>query len=310
MRFLFLLACASVRSAAAGTGAIRASLSEHLSAVAAAAGAAAPTCTDRCVTAGHCCTGNGSSCAQPSCQMGCAFASAGSLGACNATCYAAKAAGCSFKWQGATFQQCGDCSARWLNPATLTPEILPGAWPFWPPGFQLPQCTSCGDISQECYLGCQLAFDPGLNPLPPSPTPPPAVPLPPAPWPNAGAGFNFSEVFSDNIVLQRGPGAAAVYGNTGLDGDAGAVGVAVAGSDGSHYRVDAVVSGGRWKALLQPTADSQRTITYTITASCTGGGCAGAAVTLINVVFGDVWCVKRASNAREFRSVSFSGLCA
>ena len=162
--------------------------------------------------------GNSSSCAAPSCAMGCVFASAGTLSACNATCYAAKASGCSFKFGQFDMEMCGDCVARWLDPSTLTPEILPGAWPYWPPGFQLPSCTSCDDIVDECYLGCRMAFDPSLNPLPPSPTPPPAVPLPPAPWPNTASGFNFSTVFSDLMVLQRAPAAAAVFGNVGGGG--------------------------------------------------------------------------------------------
>jgi hypothetical protein len=228
--------------------------------------------------------------------MGCVFASAGSLSACNATCYAAKAAGCSFKFGAYDMQMCGDCNARWLDPATLTPEILPGAWPYWPPGFELPSCTSCDDITDECVLGCRMAFDPGLNPLPPSPTPPPAVPLPPAPWPNAAPDFNFSEVFSDHMVLQRAPAAAAVFGVMGAAGDGGAVSVTVAGSDGSKYSVAAAVAGGRWKALLHPAADSARGITFSVTAACSAGACSGAAVTLNDVVFGDVWWCAGQSN--------------
>ena len=72
--------------------------------------------------------------------------------------------------------------------------------------------------------------------------------------------------------------------------DAGvAIAVAVDGTDGSHYVVPAAVAGGRWKALLKPTPDSQRAVTFTITASCTSGGCAGATASLKDVVFGDVF---------------------
>jgi hypothetical protein len=82
----------------------------------------------------------------------------------------------------------------------------------------------------------------------------------------------------------------------GAAGDGGAVSVTVAGSDGSKYSVAAAVAGGRWKALLHPAADSARGITFSVTAACSAGACSGAAVTLNDVVFGDVWWCAGQSN--------------
>ena len=254
---------------------------------------AAPTCADRCIAAGHCCSGNASSCQRPSCQMGCIVGASSSEAACNATCAAAK--GCTFVYNAQTFGMCGSCSNRWLDPATLTPRVLPGREPYWPPGFSLPGCTSCDSVTTECELGCYLAHHPSANPGPPSPTPPPPAPLPPAPWPNTAPGFNFSAVLSSHMVLQQAPAAAAVFGATGGgDGAAVAVTVTPSAGGGAPYTVPAEVGGGRWKALLRPTPDTGRRVTFTITAACTSG-CAGSA-TLLDVVFGDVWWCAGQSN--------------
>jgi hypothetical protein len=248
---------------------------------------AAVPCEQRCISSGNCCTGNTSGCQHPSCQMGCVIgAGSPTVASCNATCLAAK--GCSFVFKGTTFQMCGDCSARWVDPTTLQPAILPGGQPFWPPGYGFSSCGSCDET--QCQLGCMMAFDPSFAPLPPNPSPPPALPLPPAPWPNAAPGFNFSEAFSDHAVLQRAPALASVFGNTGSADDAGvAVSVTVTPSTGGGtYTVPASVAGGRWRALLKPHADSARAVTFTITATCVGCG-ASAVVTIADVVFGDVY---------------------
>jgi len=191
---------------------------------------------------------------------------------------------------------CGGCSARWVDPATGQPAILPGGEPFWPPGNGLPSCGSCDD--QQCQLGCMMAFDPSLAPLPPNPPPPPALPLPPAPWPNAGSNFNFSGAFGDNVVLQQAPAIASVYGNTGALDDGAEVLITVAPSagGGAPYSVPAAVQGGRWRALLRPTAPFNASgVTYSITASCATGCAGGAPVTLNQVVFGQVYfCAGRA----------------
>lgn len=174
---------------------------------------------------------------------------------------------------------------RWLNPDSLQPEVLPGAEPFWPPGFELSPCSSSD--AGECALGCALAFNPHLAPVIPSPTPPPARPVPPAPWPNPSPGFNFSVALSSHMVLQQGPGAAAVFGAVGSNDSAADISVTVTPSTGggSPYTVPAAVSGGRWKALLRPTAAASG-VTFTIVATCTAG-CGGAAqaVSLEDVVF-------------------------
>ena len=230
--------------------------------------------------------------------MGCVVgAGSNSESSCAATCRAAK--GCSFTFKGQDFEMCGDCAQRWLNPNTLIPEILPGNLPFWPPGFSLPSCTSCGSVEDECVLGCHLFFNPSDNPTPPSPTPNPPAPLPPAPWPNAIDGFNFSAVFSSNAVLQASPSAASVYGNVGsMDANALiTVTVTPVLPPGTPYTVPATIDGaGRWRALLHPTPATSPAATFTITATC--ASCAGSPTsTLSNIIFGDVWFLFGQSNA-------------
>ena len=78
-------------------------------------------------------------------------------------------------------------------------------------------------------------------------------------------------------------------------GDA-TISVTVTPSTGETYTVPAAVAGGRWKALLRPTPDSQGATTFNITATC-AVGCGGASpVTLLDVVFGDVWYCAGQSN--------------
>ena len=177
------------------------------------AAVASSSCYDRCIGSGRCCVGNSSSCAFPSCAMGCSIGSvAPDEATCNATCTAAVGK-CTFSYKGYDFQMCGDCPSKWLDPTTLLPEIVPGAAPYWPPGFQIPGCGSC-DQGDGCKVGCVMAFNSNYAPLPPADPPaPPDTPLPPAPWPNPPlSGFNFSVIFSDHIVLQQEPAMSAVYG--------------------------------------------------------------------------------------------------
>jgi hypothetical protein len=250
-----------------------------------------PTCADRCVAAGHCCMGNVSACQKPSCAMGCSIATqSGTEAQCNATC--SNATGCSYKVGPFDFQMCSVCPNRWLDPSTLEPVILPGSEPWFPPGFGLSPCSSCDDQKEECNLGCRLAFNPSLNPTPaPTPAPPPPVPLPPAPWPNGGAGFNFSVTLSSFMVLQQAPHASSVYGNTGGASDSDTVRVTLAPSSPGQQQqqpvtVMASVAGGRWRAILPPTA-ADPALSYNITAECVSG-CTGSE-TLVGVVFGDVY---------------------
>ena len=212
--------------------------------------------------------------------------------ACNATCAAASGK-CSIDVPPFHFDMCEGCANRWLDPSTMQPVILPGAEPFWPPGFQIAGCSSCDDVHDECMLGCVLQFNPSVAPGPPvDPPSPPDVPEPPAPWPSAnGTGFNFSVVFSDSIVLQQSPAMTAVYGQTGSAGSGAVVSVTVTPSagGGAPYTVPAAVAAGRWKALLRPTPDSFGNVTFVITAACASGCTGAASVSLSDVVFGDVW---------------------
>jgi len=100
-------------------------------------------------------------------------------------------------------------------------------------------------------------------------------------------GFNFSVTLSSHMVLQQAPAAAAVYGNVGSASAGAQVTVTVTPSAGTPYSVPAAITGGRWKALLRPTAASTTGVTYTVAAACVAG-CTGSA-TLEDVVFGDVW---------------------
>lgn len=276
-----------------------------------AAAASAASCHDRCVGAGHCCVGLMSACANPSCDMGCMIGSvAPDEATCNATCLAGSGK-CSLAYKNFSFGMCGGCAQKWLDPTTLQPEIIPGSPPYWPPGYQISGCSSCDDVHDECMLGCVLAFNPSVAPPPPAEPPaPPDVPMPPAPWPNApGSGFNFSVVFSDHIVLQQAPALAAVYGVTGTSGAGASVSVTVTPSGGGQpYTVPAAVADGRWKALLQPTPDSARAVTFSIAATC-ASGCTGnvSTVVLNDVVFGDVWYAAGQSNMVKNFLVTYGG---
>jgi hypothetical protein len=274
-----------------------------------ASAAAAASCTARCVGAGHCCIGNMSACAHPSCDMGCSIGTVvADEATCNATCLAADGK-CGLSIGGYDFSFCGGCAQKWLDPTTLQPEIIPGQPPYWPPGYQIDGCSSCGDVHTECMLGCVLAFNPQLAPpAPADPPAPPDVPVPPAPWPNApGSGFGFSVVFSDHVVLQQAPAMAAVYGPTG-GGAAASVSVTVTPSTGAPYSVQAnATADGRWKAFLQPTPDSQGATTFTITATCAAGCTGNATAALNDVAFGDVWYAAGQSNMVKNFLVTYGG---
>lgn len=272
---------------------------------------ASSSCYDRCTGSGRCCVGNSSSCAFPSCAMGCSIGSvAPDEATCNATCTAATGK-CTFTFGGFDFQMCGDCPARWLDPTTLLPEILPGNMPYWPPGFQILGCTSC-DNGEGCKIGCVMAFNSNFAPPPPADPPaPPDTPFPPAPWPNPpGSGFNFSVIFSDHVVLQQAPAMSAVYGPTGSPSSSDAeVWVTVSLMDGSSsYSVQANTTAGRWKVFLRPTPDSYGQSLYNVTAVCLSG-CTGNAtsVSLLDVVFGDVWFAVGQSNMVKNFLVTYGG---
>lgn len=145
-----------------------------------------------------------------------------------------------------------------------------------------------------------LAADGALAPPPP---PPPAL------------YYGFDAGFGSNMVLQRAPAAAAIYGY--LDTPAATVKVTVSSNGAPLYTVDATYNttlqpfgdgwGARpcpkaecppydmdsftpfsyplptWKVLLQPTAAGGN---YTITAVCTGCVSNVTTLTMTNVIFG------------------------
>eukprot|EP00040_Diaphanoeca_grandis_P010747 m.55043 g.55043 ORF g.55043 m.55043 type:complete len:828 (+) comp22015_c0_seq1:144-2627(+) len=157
----------------------------------------------------------------------------------------------------------------------------------------------------------------------PPPTPPPTVPI---------QEFGFGFAFGDDMVLQRAPAKAAVYGFTSPG--AKSVKVTVYSEGKELYSVDAAVGtnathqpfgesyGVRpcpkescpkddmaafnpwnqpqvtWKALLQPTPATANgpPQSYNITAVC--DGCTGnvTSETIHNVVFGDLWYCSGQSN--------------
>lgn len=140
-----------------------------------------------------------------------------------------------------------------------------------------------------------------------------------SPPPPYGLTMSFLQSLGDNIVLQRAPAKAAVYGLYGLldtsPKDAKVKVSVTSETTGAMYSVDAVlntvhqVAGNpeyaactdcppayaTWKALLNPTEAGGN---YTIAATCTG--CGGDPkywnVSIVNVTFGDVWHCSGQSN--------------
>ena len=201
------------------------------------------TCEEKCAENGHCCVGDTSADQRPSCAMGCLIAEKSpTLESCNKTCTAAQQK-CTFKVdRNLTLQMCYDCPQRWEPPGTGKPG-------YWPPGFQLPSCSS-GDPS-ECFLGCQFAFDPSKRPVAPTLAPTPAPrPLPPIP---KGQRLNFSSTLGSHCVLQQSPARPAVYGFYDVfaaEADA-SIRVVVSG-ERIKYSINASASKGKWKAVLKP----------------------------------------------------------
>jgi hypothetical protein len=127
------------------------------------------------------------------------------------------------------------------------------------------------------------------------------------PFPNATAGTFFSGVFSDKMVLQRGPRPAVLFGAV-VGASAGttvSVKVSCEGN-GSSYTVDSnvevtpirVQAGGlyaRWRAALRPVAAVGGSCTLAV--DCTSCGVAAGHGTAISAVtWGDVWVCSGQSN--------------
>jgi hypothetical protein len=140
----------------------------------------------------------------------------------------------------------------------------------------------------------------------------------PEPLPPYGDSMSFLATLGDNMVLQRAPAKAAVYGIYGPEGapkDAKITVTVVPKDGGASYTVDAEVNTvhtaasdpnyvgctdcpppyATWKAFLRPTAAGGD---YTINANCTG--CGGDpkfwSASITNVTFGDVWHCSGQSN--------------
>eukprot|EP01043_Picozoa_sp_COSAG02_P036878 COSAG02_NODE_2732_length_8141_cov_41.736011_7_plen_841_part_00 len=115
----------------------------------------------------------------------------------------------------------------------------------------------------------------------------------PCPDPEAAGsrtGFGLSAGFSDDMVLQRAPAKAAVYGF-----GVGPVSVQVVGTDGADSTVKYVVEAqsrgdGTWKAFLSPHVAGGA---FTLTAKSTASG---SAIVLKRVTFGDVYLCSGQSN--------------
>eukprot|EP00041_Stephanoeca_diplocostata_P003986 m.39872 g.39872 ORF g.39872 m.39872 type:complete len:692 (+) comp14765_c0_seq1:111-2186(+) len=118
-------------------------------------------------------------------------------------------------------------------------------------------------------------------------------PPPPPPPPNC---FSFNSTQSHNMVLQRGPSCAAVYGILGNTSRLPTVNVTVKdkSSPSTEYTVTATISddGNGWKAVLRPASGGGN---FTITATC--NGCTNGSIAVLeNVTFGDVWYCAGQSN--------------
>jgi sialate O-acetylesterase len=99
----------------------------------------------------------------------------------------------------------------------------------------------------------------------------------------APCSITYNSTMGDYMVLQQAPALSAVFG--AVAGGATSVSVKVTDGAGGSYSVDAVVSGGLWKALLH-AAPAGGNYTVAATATCSAGQ---ASAVISNVVFGDVW---------------------
>ena len=139
----------------------------------------------------------------------------------------------------------------------------------------------------------------------PAPKPPPFLPPQPA---------MFSGVFDDNMVLQRAPAKAAVFGTTSnftSEATAAKVTVEVTSADQFTGELHAsktytanVAEDGSWKVLLDAAEAGGA---YTITCACTSG-CVNSTVggRIRNVTFGEVYFCSGQSNMELLLHFTFS----
>lgn len=170
------------------------------------------------------------------------------------------------------------------------------ACPHWGPGQKPPPNDptplDCGKpTATACVEGCNYSHG-----APPDPLPPPCVPGSFC-CPGTDPAFDttkvaFAGTFGDNMVLQRAPASAGVYG-TATPG--AHVTLTLKSADGSYswqsgsVEVTAIGGGehrGTWKVLLPPR---QTGGAYSVTVAC--GDCidATAVATISGVEFGEVW---------------------
>ena len=117
---------------------------------------------------------------------------------------------------------------------------------------------------------------------------------PPTVWTpcNASAGICFSRNLGSNMVLQQAPAKACLFGMLGAGGTSATVKISTS-QDVAAEVTARVAADGRWKACLPP---QQAGGEFRITATCTGCAHPNAAVTIENVVFGDVYYCSGQSN--------------
>jgi hypothetical protein len=113
-------------------------------------------------------------------------------------------------------------------------------------------------------------------------------------------GAFFSGVFSDHMVLQRGPEKSAVYGVVVGAKEGTTVSVDVKDQNGYDYKVSAPTTLlatnntlGKWKAFLKPTKAGGN---FTITISCASCASPLNTSTISDVTFGDVYFCSGQSN--------------
>lgn len=117
----------------------------------------------------------------------------------------------------------------------------------------------------------------------------------------------FAGNFGDGMVLQRGPGKAAVYG-TATPSAAVKLVLAAPGTHAASATSAVTVTtttnvGGSWKVLLPPQSAGTG---YTVTATCTGCTNSSAVASASDVAFGDVWMCSGQSNMEVTLRNTFS----
>jgi hypothetical protein len=142
----------------------------------------------------------------------------------------------------------------------LLPLLVPSAAAPWHP---------------SGWPGAVTQHESGDGPLPPPPPPPP----PPLP------AFRFATVYSDHMVLQRAPSQASIWGYA----TPGASVSVKAGAASAAAPVTAAAD-GIWRVSLPPQPAS----TSAVVLSASSGG---KTISVVDVLFGDVWVCSGQSNS-------------